>query len=125
MTDASKNRIARLILWGGRILSLLVVGMALVMFVREGGFDPRRLSLVEGVEMVLFWSVCAGLLLAWRWAGLGGAVSILCVLLFYLIEFAGSGSFPRGWALVLMAVPGLLFVLYWWMTRAPQEAVEA
>ena len=74
---------------------------------------------------MLFWVVCLSLLAAWRWEGLGGAVSVLGLVGFYLVEWVSSGSFPRGWALALMAVPGVLFLLFRWLTRARDRSVPA
>jgi hypothetical protein len=81
-----------------------------VIFVGEGGFNPLALTPVEATQMVLFWTCCVGMLLAWRWQLIGGAISLGAMLAFLTLQFIVAGL-PRGPVIYLMALPGALFVL--------------
>lgn len=97
--------------WLARGLSLLVAGSVVLFFVGYGGFDPLEMSGAESAEMFLFWAAWLGLLVAWRWELLGGAMTLGGILLFYGVEFLTDGHFPRGWAFAAIALPGALFLV--------------
>jgi len=61
--------------------------------------------------------VCLGMILAWRWEGLGGRVSVASLAAFYLVRRLSSPGFPRGFAFSALAAPGFLFLLCWRLTR--------
>lgn len=84
--------------WLVRVLAIAVVGFVLVIYVGEGGFNPLRLTPGEAASMVLFWAAVIGLLLAWRWEIVGGALTVGGILLFYGLHWFLAGTFPRGWA---------------------------
>ena len=94
-----------------RLLGLAVLGLYLAIFVGEGGFNPLRLRPSESVQMALFLTAGAGLLVAWRREGLGGAMTLAALLLFYLNESWLTGRFPRGWAFAVLAVPATLSLI--------------
>jgi hypothetical protein len=100
--------------WTDKVLSALLVGLVLVMFVGlsiDAGFRPPRLTGVETVLMIFFWTSCIGMVVAWRWQVIGGALSLGGMILFFTVELAANGRFPRGFALYLMLLPGALFLL--------------
>src|SRR6266545_605901 len=72
--------------WTVRLLGALLVGLVLVMFMGEGGFNPLKLRAVESVQMTLFVTTCIGLVIAWRWPFVGGAISTGGILLFFLLS---------------------------------------
>ena len=53
-----------------------------------------------------------GLLLAWRNELLGGSISLLGMLAFYVWLGVQDGNLPRGWIMPLLALPAGLFILY-------------
>jgi len=97
--------------WAARLLAAALLGVVAVIFFGEGGFNPLRLTAVEAILMTLFLTACAGLVVAWRWPVLGGAISTAGLLLFLTVEFAVNGRFPKGLFFYLMLLPGLLLVL--------------
>jgi len=104
--------------WVARVLSILVVGVILLFAVGEG----LHLSRFTARELVLFlffpFGVCLGMALAWRWEGLGGAITVASIAAFYLADRLMSARFPGGYAFVAMAAPGFLFLLCWLWTRS-------
>jgi hypothetical protein len=83
-----------------------LVGFVLVILIGEGGFNPLKLRPVEAVQMTLFLTTCVGLVIAWRWPFVGGAISTGGVLLFFAVEFAVTGGFPKGLVFPPDAVAG-------------------
>jgi hypothetical protein len=96
--------------WTARLLAAALVGLVVVTFVGVGGFNPLRLSPVGAIQMTLLWTTCAGLIVAWRWPFLGGAIATGGILLFFAVEFAVTGYFPRGLVFYLMLLPGVFFL---------------
>ena len=100
--------------WTARVLTALLVGLILVIFVGvtlDGGFHPLRLKGVEPIQMIFFWTACIGMVLAWRWQVIGGAISLSGMILFFAVEFFVTGGLPRGLVLYLMLLPGILFLM--------------
>ena len=102
--------------WTGRALTALLVGVVIVIFIGEG-FNPLRLKGSEVLQMVLYWTACVGMVLAWRWTVIGGALSLSGMMLFFTVELAVTGGFPRGLFFYLMPLPGLLFLADGFMRR--------
>ena len=67
--------------------------------------------------MVAFVAVWLGLVLGWKWELFGGLLTICGVAAFYLLDYAFSGTFPRGPFFLLFASPGLLFLYCGLQTR--------
>jgi hypothetical protein len=100
--------------WTARVLTALLVGLVLVMFVGvtvDGGFHPLKLKGVEPIQMIFFWTACIGMVVALRWQVIGGALSLAGMIPFFAVEFVVRGGVPRGVILYLMLVPGILFLL--------------
>ena len=96
--------------WIARLLSAIVVGAVILIFIGER-FNPFKLSAVEAVQMIFFWTCCMGMLAAWRWELTGGSIATGAMVLFYITEYAITGHFPNGLAFRLLLLPGILFVL--------------
>ncbi|SRR6266511_1126257 len=104
--------------WLARFSALAMAGLILLVAVGEG-FYPTKLRLPEVILFVPLFLAWLGLWLGWRWEGLGGALIVVGMTGFYLTHFAltGLGRFPRGWAFPAIAVPGLRFLLCWFLRR--------
>ena len=112
-----RSVLATVILWTARIWAAASVGLVLAFLVGEG-FHPSQIKTREWLGLVFFpVGICAGMILAWWKAGLGGAITVGSLLVFYVIHFATAGTFPRGWAFLVFAAPGFLFLLYWAQCR--------
>jgi hypothetical protein len=94
---------------GARVLSALLVGLVLVVCIGEG-FHPLTLKGLPPSLAVLFWTACVGMVVAWRWPVLGGALSVGGMALFFA-AFAVMIGFPKAPFLYLMLLPGILFLV--------------
>jgi hypothetical protein len=108
----------RVLRWSARVLSLLAVGVLLSfafgMQLNLSQFAARELALFVFFPL----GVCLGLVLAWRWEGLGGGIAVASLAAFYLLHRLLSSGYPRGVAFAVLASPGLLFLLCWSWTRS-------
>ena len=97
--------------WGARVLSLVVLGFVLLVFIGEGSFNPLTISARDAVMMFFFLTTCIGLIVAWHSEVVGGTLSILSMTLFYVVNWLFAGHFPRGWAFAAIVLPAFLFLL--------------
>jgi hypothetical protein len=107
-----------LLRWMARFLSVISVVLILTFFVGEG-FNPANIAAKEWLGLLFFpVGVVAGLVIAWRREVLGGAITVGSLLAFYLLYgLLLSGRFPGGWAFVVFAFPGFLFLSYGLLAR--------
>ena len=135
MGNDSRNRNTRWIRWIARIWSIPILLYTLLFFIgyawnmaTTGVADPHAVEDVPAIEalppLLLFLSVL-GLAIAWRWEGLGGAITVvfhLAMLPVLLVHWPIAQDFARylvapygTWMIVL--IPGILFLVCWWRSR--------
>jgi hypothetical protein len=121
MMNKDRSKVIRVVRWIARGFSGLAAALILLIFVGEGlteGFGSfLRLSMRETVMMVAFVAMWLGLLLSWKWELSGGLLTICGVIAFYLLDYAFSGTFPRGPYFLILASPSLLFLYCGLQTR--------
>ena len=120
--------------WIARIWGAVIVVLVLLVFisavwnlVTTGTFDPYRTENYPPIENLppLFSFLSAlGLIIAWRWEGVGGAIAVifqLATLPVLLIHWPITEDFPRYLApygvWLLIFIPGVLFLWCWWKKR--------
>jgi hypothetical protein len=104
---------SRTITWIARIWSLASIGFVLL-FVVADALDPNSPGPTRSDWIGLsLWpgGVVLGLVLGWLRTGLGGAIATGSLIGFYLWHLLERGTFPGGPYFVLVAVPGILFLL--------------
>ena len=109
------QKTTRIIRWIARIWASLVAALIAVIFVghaAEDGIGPFfNLTLRDSIMMVAFVTTWAGLILGWKWERLGGYLIIGGMAAFYLFDYFLSGTFPRGSFFLVIAFPGVLYLL--------------
>ena len=106
-----------IVLWIARILSLISLGVVLLFIVGEG-FNPMTLKPTEWLGFLFFpIGISVGMILAWWKKGIGGSITVGSLIMFYVVHVATSGKFPQGWAWLVFAFPGFLFLLNWYQKR--------
>lgn len=121
-----KKRIATIIRWIARIwgsISILFLAFMVGAHVIEAisnkslfsGFDSTQ-------ELISFFffpiSTLIGLSMAWKWDGLGGLITTLGILGFYVIrpDLIFAPIFNG------LAAPGIFFIIYWYMTKNNEKS---
>ena len=133
--NEADNKTTKWIRWIARIWGALIFGIALLMligytwnWVTTGKADPHAVEGYPAIENLppLFMLLSAlGLGIAWRWEGLGGAITVvfqLATLPLLLIHWPITQDFPRylvapygTW--MIIAIPGVLFLMCWQRSR--------
>ncbi|MHC4600558.1 MAG: DUF7670 domain-containing protein [Planctomycetota bacterium] len=131
------DRVTKWMLRIARIWSIPIIVFSLIMFtgyawnwVTIGKADPHAVEgypFIEALPPILMFLSVPGLCIAWRWAGLGGAITLvfqLAVLSLLLIQRPIIHDFHRSAIPYLMSmvftIPGILFLLSWWRSRGRQ-----
>jgi hypothetical protein len=106
--------------WTARVWSAASVALVLGFIVGEG-FNPSGLNEWLGV---LFFpaGISIGMILAWWKEALGGSITVGSLLAFYVVHVATAGTLPRGWAWLVFAAPGFMFILLAYVSRRPKTA---
>ena len=129
------DRATKWIRWIARIWGTLIVAFTLLMligyawnWVTTGKADPHAVEDYPPIENLppLFGLLSVlGLGIAWRWEGLGGAITVVfnvAVLPVLLIHWPITRDFPRylvapygTW--MIITIPGILFLMCWWRSK--------
>lgn len=117
------KRLITVIRWIARVASIPSIVALLLPYFVEGLYWLQATSLREVIGHVCFFTVLVGLILAWRWEGLGGGLTVTGIAAFYVTWWL-YGKSPRGPFFLLIAAPGLLFLLYWVLRRRAQKALQ-
>lgn len=125
----NKKRIATIILWIARIWGSLSLAFLLFMVggsvigTFTGGSNPNGAfnSTSEMVSFLFFpLSTILGLVLAWKWEGLGGWITIDGIVGFHIIR---PDLIFDLW-IDGLAIPGLFFLIYWILSKGLAKARE-
>jgi hypothetical protein len=108
-----------IIRWTGRITASLVIAFVLFFLFSEligtEKTDYQSLPINDKIAFVFFpLSTLIGLSVAWKWEGLGGLITILGLIGLLIIRPDLLSNF---FLVGLIAVPGLLFIFYWYLAR--------
>jgi hypothetical protein len=105
----------RIVHWTARIWSIASLGL-LLLFVIGEGINPTTRT--ERLELLFFpLGISVGMILAWRKEGFGGIITVGSLLAFYAVHLVTAGRFPKGWAWLVFAAPGFLFLLSSYLSR--------
>jgi len=99
--------------WAARIGGTLMALLYLALIVGEGPPPVWRLSLEQNLHFLGFVALTAGLLAAWKWEGLGGAIALAGFVLVVLIDSRSA----KAWITVVPAAFGLVHTICWWRLR--------
>jgi len=85
---STKMKIPRLI---ARIMSAIIVGFALIMFIGETmesakKVSPEPMTLYTMLQLILFGIGLLGLAIAWKWEMAGGIISLLAFILLFIVN---------------------------------------
>ncbi|NIN68678.1 MAG: hypothetical protein GTO63_29025 [Anaerolineae bacterium] len=121
---ARLSRLTRIIRWIARGWTIASIGFVLLILIGEILFPHTEASFrLRDVILFVFFPIgtFAGMILAWRWELLGGALTVASMAGFYLALRIMDDRFPRGPYFLLIAAPGFLFLSAWAMTMVQQK----
>jgi len=116
----------KIIRWIARIWAALMVAFMLFMFIAhivEDGIGPLvGFTIRDAFMIVSMFGSIIGLGLAWKWERLGGWMTAGGMLAFYLFDYIFSGDFPRGPTFLIIAFPGILFLILAYAGKKTDQA---
>ena len=111
--------------WIARIWAAVMAAFILFMFygdaVMAGIVPIFQLTFRESLLLAAFVIVFIGLILAWKWERLGGWMIVGGMAAFNFLDFAFSGDFPRGPFFLIIATPGILFLISYYTSNKTVE----
>ena len=108
-TQAAVQDVSVVTRWIARFIALSLV-LITVIFVTGSGLDVGGADLSHKLQMGAFAVMFLGLLLAWKWEGVGGALTLAGLALFLLLDYLLFGAFLKFWVFLVFAIPGVLFL---------------
>ena len=122
------NKTTKWIRWIARIWSIVIIGLALLMligyavnWVTTGKADPHAVEdypPIENLIPITLGLSVLGLGIAWRWEGLGGAITIVFQLATLAVHHWMLSPRPYPYPLtIIVGTPGILFLVCWWRSR--------
>ena len=124
----TNKKFASIVLWTARIwgsISLLflffMVGAHLIEAIAGSG-DTNGFNATSEMLSFLFFpvSTMTGLSLAWKWEGLGGLMTIIGIMCFHIMR----PDLIFDLMIDGLAAPGLLFMMYWLMSKGLDKSIE-
>ena len=103
--------------WTARLVGAFLAGLVALLMVGEGINPIQMAGRFEFAMTVAFVTALVGMLVLWKWEGIGGGLVVAGMFTFYGINLAASGRLPGGWVFPLCFVPGVLSLAYWWQGR--------
>ena len=107
----------KIILWSARVLGSVIVAFVLFFLfahILGNGEEAGPMSDSDRLSFAFFpLGLTLGLLVAYKWEGLGGIIATggMAALFIHRPDLLRSVN------MLLIALPGLLYVLYWWMKK--------
>ena len=109
------ERVIRIIRWIARIWASLMVAFMLFMFaahVIEDGIGPLDNFQIRDTLMMIFLIISVvGLAVGWKRERLGGWMAVGGMAAFFLIDFLFTGDFPLMITFLIVAFPGVLYLI--------------
>ena len=118
-SETKKTNIAQFLFrWTARALSIATTGV-LMLFLFGEKFEVSRVTGKQWVGLLFFpLGITVGLVIAWWKEGLGGAINVGSLAAFYLIYgLLLNEKLGQGWPFAVFAVPGVLFLISWMLSR--------
>lgn len=115
---SASTRSVIIIRWLARIIGTLSVAVFLFLFVAESVEKGRIAIESDRIPMTAFMLlVFIGLIIAWKWEGLGGAMALGGLIAFNILAPASVAKGGNFVVTGLYGLPALLYIFCWWQTR--------
>ena len=110
--------------WTARILgSLILLFILFFLFAHLFGEEESGEGFRNTQEVIMFLffpiSTFLGLSLALKWEGLGGIITTLGIIGLFVLR---PDLIPKGLYIAAPIVPGILYIMYWLMTKKSKPA---
>jgi len=101
-----------------RLGSIASIALLVLIFWGEA-FNPAQITRTEWVGLLFFpIGITIGMVVAWWKEGLGSTITIGSLAAFYVVYGYIFKNHIGGWAFIVFASPGFLFLLHWLFRNA-------
>jgi hypothetical protein len=101
------------------LIGLIFISVGVIFLIQEKQFE-----LHSAIAIVIWAVMIGGLILAFRWEGLGGIITVLGTIAFGIYFFLAEGydSLNFLWAIIILfLIPSVLFLICWLRTKIMQK----
>lgn len=98
--------------WFARVIGLMITAFILALAVGQR-LNLANLNAGEMTMAAALFVALVGMIVLWKWEGLGGVLVVGGLLVFYVTNYAVSGKLPGGWVFPLCFLPGVLSLFVW------------
>lgn len=96
--------------WTARIIGVALLILITAIAIGEGGPNPFTALLRENLLGLAFLTMTLGLLVGWKWEGIGGLLIVGGFALFAIV----NRPFRINAVIVMWVVTGLMYLVCWW-----------
>ncbi len=107
--------------WIARIAGLIVLLMVLAIAIGEGFPNPLTLKFGEQAMMLVMLVMLAGIVLSWKWVGLGGAMLLMGYTTFLINESMHRHHLALFSFVDLFFLLGLIDLVVWWSAKHSRQ----
>jgi hypothetical protein len=118
-TTSSSTGAVTALRWVARIFGTFLAAIFLFFFIAEFITDVGSHHSDAGhlAVIILFLLGQFGILIAWRWEGIGGMLAAIGVVLCFLINLLWVHAEKNPGFVLIWLLPAFLFLYCWWQTR--------
>lgn len=106
-----------------KIMALGLICLSLYLYfsmpVSKRGIDVQNSTFAEMVMTLSFICALVGLVLAFKFEGLGGILTLVGLIAFSIAYYYSAGKVL--WKIWIFGIPAVLFIFTWWMTNYADE----
>jgi hypothetical protein len=109
----AEHQLLTIIRWTARTIGIVIVGLIAVSVIGEGGPNQFTASLRENLLGMALLTMAVGLLVGWKWEGIGGVLILGGFALFAAV----NRPFRVNVVIVAWLITGVLYLACWWKSR--------
>lgn len=113
----TETKIISVIRFFARLFSILLLFIVISLAIGEVFPHPFNLSGKELLFSIALLVMLFGLIMAWKWEGLGGSLIIFGFLLFFISNSLLSNSLRLGIFLLIFPITGVLYLICCWREK--------
>jgi hypothetical protein len=113
----TENNIISSLRYMARLFSVLLIFIVVSLAIGEAFPHPFDLSAKELLFTAALFVLFTGLILAWKWEGLGGSLIIVGFLIFVISNSIISKSLNLGIFLLIFPFTGILYLICCWREK--------
>jgi hypothetical protein len=122
----SQRRTVTILRWVARVWSIPILIITVLIIIAPDPNVVQPVPLTEWIELSLFGLAILGLLIAWRWEGLGGILALTGI----LAQAVAFRMFRGVWfvqtiPIILLGAPAVFFLVAWWLSRDMKRTIPA